>query len=383
MTFKTLRNFVFALHRYIGLSVGLIAIIVGLTGSLLVFRSEIYDFQLHSHIGAIIPQGEPLPIEKILNAVKPVYVNQPDAILQMVYAPTKPDAPFNVVYSTKANDWIENYVHPYTGAVLGNNLKPNAVQHFFMIVYDLHETLLAGDIGTKILGIVGLLMCILTITGVILWPGWRKLIAGFKIKWNAHPKRVNFDIHKVVGIVAVVFLLFTFFTGFCWNLSELSEPLIRAVTLSPQKVEPMSKVVYGKTPLDIAAQFKTAQAALYGDATLGRIYFTAKPEDALRFRFKLPQEKLVSEQSNVYLDQYSGKVLRVDNGLKLPLGDRILNSFPPLHFGTFGGLPTRILYVFVGLVPLILFVTGFVMWRYRYRANPSNLNHPMELSKKR
>ncbi|MEH2367214.1 PepSY-associated TM helix domain-containing protein [Nostoc sp.] len=38
-----------------------------------------------------------------------------------------------------------------------------------------------------------------------------------------------------------------------------------------------------------------------------------------------------------------------------------------MHYGTFGGLPTRILYVFVGLAPLILFITGFVMWKQRYR----------------
>ena len=59
--------------------------------------------------------------------------------------------------------------------------------------------------------------------------------------------------------------------------------------------------------------------------------------------------------------------MQVDNALKPLLGDRILNSFNPLHYGTFGGLPTRILYVFVGLVPLILFITGFVMWQYRKR----------------
>ncbi|MEH2243424.1 PepSY-associated TM helix domain-containing protein [Nostoc sp.] len=49
------------------------------------------------------------------------------------------------------------------------------------------------------------------------------------------------------------------------------------------------------------------------------------------------------------------------------MGSRVLNSFPSLHYGTFGGLPTRILYVFIGLAPLILFVTGFVMWQYRYK----------------
>jgi uncharacterized iron-regulated membrane protein len=53
--------------------------------------------------------------------------------------------------------------------------------------------------------------------------------------------------------------------------------------------------------------------------------------------------------------------------LQLSLGDRVLNSFTPLHYGTFGGLPTRIFYVFVGLTPLILLATGFVMWWYRKR----------------
>ena len=69
--------------------------------------------------------------------------------------------------------------------------------------------------------------------------------------------------------------------------------------------------------------------------------------------------------SYVNLDRYSGKVLRIERSSTMALGDRILNSFSPLHFGTFGGISTRILYVFVGLAPLTLFVTGFVMWRYR------------------
>ncbi|MFN6526321.1 PepSY-associated TM helix domain-containing protein [Nostoc sp. ChiSLP03a] len=53
--------------------------------------------------------------------------------------------------------------------------------------------------------------------------------------------------------------------------------------------------------------------------------------------------------------------------MKSLLGDRVLNSFTPLHYGTFGGLPTRILYIFVGLAPLILFITSFVMWKHRYK----------------
>ncbi|MBP5971873.1 PepSY domain-containing protein [Brasilonema sp. CT11] len=381
MTFKTLRNFVFALHRYIGLGVGLIAIIVGLTGSLLVFQSEITAIQRHNQIGTITPKGEMLPIEVVLNQVKSTYASQPDAKLNRVYVPIKPDDPFNVIYATRENDWIENYVHPYTGAVLGNNLNPNPVERFYKIIYQLHYSLLAGDIGYKIVGAVGLLVCILTITGILLWPGWRKLIAGFKIKLDAHPKRMNFDIHKVAGAIAAVFLFFTFFTGFCWNFGEFSEPVIRAITFSV-KQEPVSQVIATQLPLKLTEQLQTAQAQLPG-AELRSVYFAEKPDSALMIRYKFPQEKEDSGNSYVYLDQYNGKVLRVDNALKPSLGDRILNSFTPLHYGTFGGLPTRILYVFVGYAPFVLFITGFVMWWYRYRGKPTvHDDSVIELSQK-
>ncbi|MEI1377933.1 PepSY-associated TM helix domain-containing protein [Nostoc sp. UHCC 0926] len=101
---------------------------------------------------------------------------------------------------------------------------------FFEIAYLLHYTLLGGDIGYNFVGIIGLLMFFMSITGIILWPGWRRLISGFKIKWNAHPKRVNFDVHKVAGFVAAVFLIFAFFTGFCWSFSEFVNPMIYALT---------------------------------------------------------------------------------------------------------------------------------------------------------
>ncbi|MBN3962351.1 PepSY domain-containing protein [Nostoc sp. NMS8] len=371
MSNKKLRNFVFTLHRYIGLAVGLIAILVGLTGSLIVFQREINEFQLHQQFGAILPKGQRLSLEAVLDIVKAAYANQPKMALQRVYFPTKPDDLFNVVISIPSNDWVEVYINPYTGTILGDSLHPNAVQHFIQIVYELHTSLKLGNLGLQILGVIGLVTCIVVITGIILWPGWRKLISGFKMKWDAHPKRLNFDLHKVSGITTAIFLLFTFFTGFAWNLGYV-DPLIRAITFSPSLPELVSVAIAGQSPLSLGQQVKTAQLAL-PDGALRSIDLTIDPKAPLRLRMKLPQEPLEYGMSNVYLDQYSGQVLRVDNSLKVLLGDKILNSFMPLHFGTFGGLPTRILYVFVGLAPLILFITGFVMWWYRKRKQKDDL----------
>ncbi|MEH2337439.1 PepSY-associated TM helix domain-containing protein [Nostoc sp.] len=283
--------------------------------------------------GAIASQGEQLPIETVVNTVKKAYANQPDATIQRYYPPTKPDQSIKVILKTKESDWLPIYVNPYTGVILNPNSQPSLLQKIFLdIIYPLHYTLLSGDIGTKFVGIVGLLFTILSITGIILWPGWRKLIAGFKIKWNAHPKRVNFDVHKVAGVITGVFLVFTFFTGFCWNFSEFVNPMIYAITFSnPQQNPAVSMPIAAKLPQGLKDQLKIAQAAL-PNASLGLISFPDKPEDSFGFSFDL---------GDVSFDQHSGKV-QVSTMATASLGDRILNSFNDLHYGTFWGLPSRI-----------------------------------------
>lgn len=361
MNRKKLRFIVFYLHRAIGFCVGLLLIVIGLTGSLLVFEQDFDHFMISQQYGQITPQQVQLSPESVVNAIEAKYAARGDLHLYRIYLPDTPYSPYLGQLSSTDGQGIEVFVNPYTGKIIGERSEKTLTS----IIVDLHYCLMAGETGTVIVGIAAFLMCILTITGVFLWPGWRKLIAGFKIKLDAHPQRANFDIHKVAGIIFVVFLFLSGFTGFCWNFYDLTTPIIYAVTFSPKPTEPVSKPIASKSTLGLTKQLKIADAALPG-AVPKSIYFPSKPEDALRIRMKLPQENVEYGNSNVYLDQYSGDVLRVDNALKMPSGDRVLNYFIPLHYGTFGGLPTRILYVFVGLAPLILFITGFLMSWYRH-----------------
>jgi uncharacterized iron-regulated membrane protein len=371
MNRKKLRDTVFYLHQYIGLFVGLVLVIVGLTGSLLVFEQDFDHFAIAQQYGHITPQKVQVSPESVMNKIKAKYAARSDLHLFRIYLPHTPASPYVGQLSSTNDQRTEVFVNPYTGKILGERISDNTL---IGIMLSLHYSLMAGETGIIIVGITAFLMCILSITGLILWPGWRKLIAGFKIKLDAHPKRANFDIHKVAGIITVVFLFLTGFTGFCWNFYDLTEPIIYAVTFTQKPPEPVSRPLADQSLLSLTQQLKIANAALPGAVTKS-IYFPKLPEDALQIRMKLPQESSDYGDSNVYLDQYSGKVLRVDNALKLPLGDRVLNSFTPLHYGTFGGLLTQILYVFVGLAPLILFITGLTMWRYRQqRKSITNLS---------
>ncbi|MCC5644532.1 PepSY domain-containing protein [Nostoc sp. CHAB 5824] len=371
-----LRHLAFQLHRYLGLAAGLVLIIVGLTGSLLVFEEETNHFLLEVQFGKIIPQQQQVSILSVIDNVKAAYP-EPSLSISFLELPQEPDKPIHIELQSPNKPTLEVIVNPYTGKILGDRLSEYAIM---AIIYNLHYSLLAGDTGVAIAGIVALLLFILCITGIILWPGWRKLITGFKIKWNGHIKRTNFDIHKVAGIITAVFLGLTAITGFCWNFYTYTDPVIYAVTFSPKPIEPESKPIPGKSPLALANLLQRADAVLPGAATT-YISFPTSPEAVFMLGKRFPEEKEVW-RSRVYLDQYTGEVLRVRNSRSLSVGDEVMDVFTPLHYGTFGGLPTRILYIFVGLAPTILFVTSFIMWRYRYRPKSLISNHARHVNLK-
>jgi uncharacterized iron-regulated membrane protein len=277
--------------------------------------------------------------------------------------PQDATSPYQARLRDSGDHLVQLFIHPYTGQIMGTIPEAESWLH---IALRLHYQLLAGNTGMIIAGITGLLLFILSLTGIVLWPGWRKLIVGFKIKWNAHPKRRNFDIHKVAGAIAAVFLAFTGFTGFCWNFYDWSSSVIYAITLTPKPPELVSKPLPNQVTLPISKSLAVANT-IFPNSITTYVGVPSKPDGVVRVGKRQAHEPLRYGESEVLVDPYSGKVLHKQDSKTSGLGDRILNAFVPLHFGTFWGLPSRILYVFVGLAPLILFITGFVMWWYRKR----------------
>jgi uncharacterized iron-regulated membrane protein len=367
MKSRKFRNFAFTLHRYIGLVVGLLLAFVGLTGSLLVFKPEIEQFLFAQQFGHIVPQQQMVSIDAVLGTAKLAIANRSDLTFDSIRLPKTPASPYQVGLFDATNQLTRIFIHPYTGKVMGWIESDSSIER---VILKLHYGLMLGRNGEIIVGITGLLLFILCVTGLILWPGWRKLIAGFKIKWDAHPKRVNFDIHKLAGILTTVFLAITAFTGLCWNFSDWSYPVIYALTFTSARPEITSKPTASQVPLQLSQLLQNSNT-VFADAATFSISIPSKPKDAVYVRKRQNHETIIYGQSGVYLDRYSGQVLHIDNSSKLPLGDGAIATFEPLHYGTFWGLPSRILYVFIGLAPTFLLITGFVM--YRYRRNKSKI----------
>ncbi|MBD2635798.1 PepSY domain-containing protein [Limnothrix sp. FACHB-881] len=359
-----LRTISFFIHRWLGLAIGILLCIAGLTGSVLVFWHEIDHWVLAQRLGTVVPAGTIVPVAAIIESIKAAY-GKKQWNLSTVAPPQSAQEPYQAWLETPAHHHWQVFVHPYTGQIMGDREWESS---WVGLIYDLHYKLLAGETGTLIMGIVALLTLILSLTGIVLWPGWRNFMAGFKIKWkNAHIKRTNFDIHKVSGIITAIFLGLIGFTGFAWNVPQAKvNEAIYTVTFTPKPAAPVSKPIPGQQPLSIAELIQRAEAVI-PDATMTYIVLPKKPESPLIVSKRQTQERSQWGNTRVAIDQFTGELIQLTDGLKPTRAEAIMSQFDAVHFGTFGGLATRILYVFVGLAPLALLITGFVMWKHRRR----------------
>jgi uncharacterized iron-regulated membrane protein len=335
-------------------------VFIGLTGSFLVFKPEIEQLLITQKFGFIEPQVQIVSVDAVLATAKSALVTRPELTLNSIRLPPKPSSPYQVDLFDTTDQLTRLFIHPYTGKIMGWIESDSTIER---VILKLHYGLLSGRRGEIIIGILGLLLFILCVTGLILWTGWRNLIAGFKIKWNGHFKRVNFDIHNVIGIWTILLLSITAFTGFCWNFSDWSYPIIYATTFTHPDPEINSTLIPGQAPLPISKLLQNSNTVFPGAKTFS-ISIPVKSTDVVSVRKRQPHETLFYGQSDILLDSYSGKILRVTDSKKLPLGDSVIASFEPLHYGTFWGIFSRILYIFVGFVPLVLLITSLVMYQY-------------------
>ncbi|MEH2333861.1 PepSY-associated TM helix domain-containing protein [Nostoc sp.] len=77
ITPKRLRNFVFYLHRYLGLVLGLIIVVIGVTGTLWMFDAEVYHLVLGQRLTQVTPQGKPLSLDVLVEKVQAAYSSRP------------------------------------------------------------------------------------------------------------------------------------------------------------------------------------------------------------------------------------------------------------------------------------------------------------------
>lgn len=367
------------LHRYAGLGAGLLVAVLGVTGSVLVYGAEI-DRALNPDLLSVRPAGERIGPGGALAAFREADTGVRPDLLRMPREPTDP-----YVFhgpdrgGTDGGGRRAVYVDPYRGEVLGSRQEHAGLVG---VLFRLHANLMAGMAGRQAVGWSGVVLLLLCVTGVVVW--WprlgrlRRFLEALGVRWRASGRRTNYDLHRAGGAWTLPYLALLALTGSGLVFYGTAGDLLNAATGSePMPPAPASAVAAADTtdtPVDrqpdaLDRAWREARTAL-PDARFSFVYLPTAPDGALGFRGRDPSELHPNGRSFVWLDRWTGKLIRVDDAASADVGPKLLHAAYPLHIGAFDLGPidarwVRLLWALLGLVPAALLMTGFLVWWWR------------------
>ena len=368
------------LHLWLGLASGVIVLIVCITGCIWVFNEEITG--LLEPETNIAKQNLPVLTPSQLSSVaKKAFPDKTISYAQYLQGRTITVNLKNPNEQGRRGGGVTLKLNPYTGEVIKKEVRKKGETDFFRVILNGHRFLwLPFAIGRPIVNYGTLVFVILLITGLIWWypKKWNKSTVdkSFKIKWGASFKRVNLDIHNVLGFYSLILLLFIALTGMVYGISWYSEGLywvttggktlegrgggrrlqsdsLQAGKFSPEQAMDLAWLkVISKHPKSEGFYYAFPDTAR-AKATIGiTVYPTAGQfYNSLSYTF---DQHTVKELKND--DIYAVAYAESDFGGKL----RKMNY--DIHVGSILGLPGKVLAFLASLIGASLPITGFLIW---------------------
>jgi uncharacterized iron-regulated membrane protein len=357
-----MRKLLFSLHLYAALFTAVFALILGLTGSIMAFETEI-DHLLHWKLSYVTPQTSVLSLAEIGTAVSKVF---PGERIVGYGVSTSPDLSYQVGLE---RHWA--YVNQYTGEVVGSGSGSDWVTVFLAKVHQFHLRLLItnrADPGKKIVSWSGVVILFLLLSGLYLWWPLKRVT----IQWSGSSRRIWFDIHNVVGIFSLVFLLILSITGVMIGFERQTTPLLYRITGSKpaRESEIQLSPPPGATPITPDRALEIARAALPGAAPF-EINVPA-PKEPYEIRLRFPEDRTPGGRSTVLIDPYTGKVLFSQGSRTAPAGARLVIANRAIHTGDIFGIPSKVLMSLASVMLVVQVVSGVLMWwKRKIRRPPS------------
>lgn len=366
------------LHLWLGLASGIVVVIVGLTGCIYVFEREIRT--VTEPFQFVKAENKPLLPPSVLKQKAEQYAfgGKTDTLERRITGVTYNPAGHAAMsaYSTKAKGYTVVFQNPYTGEVLK---EKRFEKDFFRVVLMGHYYLwLPHEVGHAIVGWAIFIFVLLLITGLIMW--WPKNLKkanvdkSFKIKWGASFKRVNYDLHNVLGFYVMLVAFAIAVTGLVWSFEWFSKSYYWA--LSGGKKLELGRGRKEKTVVDNSMQAQYAHPedvlwqrmmAAYPDNKGSlQIGFPGKKADPLTVSYNPEAKTYYKREFHSYnpntLEEIKKKGIYNTPYAGSTVADKIYRMNYDIHVGAIGGITGKIIAFFASLVCATLPVTGFIIW---------------------
>lgn len=371
------------LHRWVALTLGSWFALLGLTGMLLVWHGEIdralnpawFAPRLECH--ASQPKE---PVRQVLN----VYAHAHRDAATQVMASEAAGAAYVVWSKATKGGRTQHFIDAACGRYLGSR-EWGAVRldraHLVPALYELHRSLLSGDVGHVLVGAAGLWLLGVTITGAInAWPrtstrtAWTRTLT---VKAGAGRRRRYYDLHRATGMWLLPFLLLMSISGAYLCFPKQARTLVAGVLPT---APPVRAVWYPAPATGTKGQqpgpddFVNRSEKLWTQATWSRLQLPAKAGDSYEVRLLQAGEPRKDTGDTRVRFGPDGRVLEIRDPLSAPAGDTVIAWLFPLHSGEALGTTGRVAWTVFGTLPLLLFVTGVWLWIQRRSSHAVKLD---------
>lgn len=349
---KRFKKAIGQIHLWLGLATGLIVVIISITGCLYVFEKEIRNFVQRGYKEVAVQNRKPADLRVIIASFEK---NVPKEKITTIRIKNKqPNA--SVTVETKKEHIY--YFNPYDGALIK---KTNI--DWLDTVEDIHRTLLLGEAGGFIIHWSVVIFVIMLISGLVLWfPNQMRLLKqSITIKWGASFKRVNYDLHNVLGFYASGILIIIALSGlyFAFKGVKNAASFMTGTKISKAREVPADQPA---APEDLPSRYQyfyTTAANDYPGAELTTISIRKTGE--VRVRMLYPYN-WARKQNTFLFDVKSGKLLSYKLYKDFTAADKVEATNYDLHTGQLFGLFGKMIACLVSLISASLPVTGFIIW---------------------
>lgn len=351
------RSLWWRVHQWAGLQFSLFLAFILATGTIATLSHEI-DWLLTPAMRVTPQQASPASWGALAMSA---HAAAGDARIEWLYHPSEPWFAVEAIAERPNGDRFRIQIDPWTAEVRGLTPWFNAQRLF----RELHRNLMMPTaIGVPIVTALAfpLLASVVTAFWVYKkwWRGFFRVPRRRKDRRN-DGRRFTGDLHRFVGLWSLWFVALIGVTGVWYFVEKMGGAA--PVSRPPEMLAPAQA---SGARLDALA---AAALRAFPDLRISSIGF---PEGKRGGVVVMGQAKalLVRERVNaVILDPDKQSVVEVVRGEELSLHQRISEAADPLHFGTWGGLPARIVWFLCGAALTGLAVTGVLIYALRLRQN--------------